>query len=80
MAGVMCGAIFFPTLADRFGRKVIHLSCLFSMIAIGVIIALAPNYITFVALRFFQGAVRPVSEPLCYKIFEYFYVDSKNWG
>ncbi|ELT94945.1 hypothetical protein CAPTEDRAFT_62237, partial [Capitella teleta] len=56
--GVMCGAVVFTALADRFGRKKVHLGCQYSMLVIGLIIAFAPNYITFVILRFLQGAVR----------------------
>jgi len=59
--GVMVGAIIFTSMADRLGRKPIHLTCQYSMFAVGLAIAFAPNYITFVVLRFVQGAVREVS-------------------
>jgi len=59
--GVMVGAIIFTPLADRFGRKPIHLVCQYSMIVLGVVVAFAPNYITFVVFRFFLGAVREVN-------------------
>jgi len=58
--GVMVGAIIFTTLADRLGRKPIHLTCQYSMFAVGLAIAFAPNYVIFVVLRFVQGAVREV--------------------
>jgi len=58
--GVMVGAIIFTSMADRLGRKPIHLACQYSMIALGIAIAFAPNYVTFVVLRFFLGAVREV--------------------
>jgi len=59
--GVMVGAIIFTSMADRLGRKPIHLTCQYSMFAVGLAIAFAPNYITFVVLRFVQGAVREVT-------------------
>ena len=58
--GVMVGAIIFTTMADRLGRKPIHLACQYSMLVIGLVLAFAPNYIAFVVLRFFLGAVREV--------------------
>jgi len=59
--GVMLGAIIFAWTADRLGRKPIHLACQFSMVIFGVAAAFAPNYITYVVLRFFLGAVREVN-------------------
>jgi len=58
--GVMVGAIIFTWMADRLGRKPVHLACQYSMFAIGLAIAFSPNYIMFVVLRFFLGAVREV--------------------
>jgi len=58
--GVMVGAIIFTSLADRLGRKAIHLGCQFSMVIFGVAVAFAPNYTTYAVLRFFLGAVREV--------------------
>jgi len=57
----MVGAIIFTSLADRLGRKPIHLACQYSMFAVGLVIAFAPNYVAFVVLRFIQGAVREVT-------------------
>ena len=59
--GVMVGAVVFTTLADKIGRKPVHLGCQWAMVVLGVGVALAPNYITFVTLRFFLGAVREVN-------------------
>ena len=61
--GVMVGAIIFTSMSDRLGRKPIHLACQYTMLVIGIVIAFAPNYITFVVLRFFLGAVREVRQP-----------------
>ena len=68
--GVMVGAIIFTSMADRLGRKPIHLTCQYSMFVVGLAIAFAPNYVTFVVLRFVQGAVREVSSTLklCWSI------------
>ena len=60
-SGVMVGAIIFTSMADRLGRKPIHLACQYSMFAVGLAIAFAPNYLTFIMLRFLQGAVREVN-------------------
>jgi len=59
--GVMFGAVIFTSLADRLGRKWIHLACQYSMIALGIVVAFAPNYVTFVIFRFFLGAAREVN-------------------
>ena len=59
--GVMVGAIIFTSMADRLGRKPIHLTCQYSMFAVGLVIFFSPNYVTFVVLRFIQGAVREVT-------------------
>jgi len=59
--GVMVGAIIFTSMADRLGRKPIHLACQYSMFAVGLAIFFAPNYVTFVVMRFIQGAVREVT-------------------
>jgi len=59
--GVLLGAIIFTWSADRFGRKLIHLGCQFTVVIFGVAVAFAPNYITYVVLRFFLGAVREVN-------------------
>ena len=58
--GVCVGAVLFTTLADHIGRKPVHLGCQFAMIPIGLIIAFAPNYTTFIVMRFVLGAVREV--------------------
>jgi len=57
----MFGAFIFTSMADRLGRKPIHLSCQYCVLVLSMVIVFAPNYITFVVLRFFLGAVREVS-------------------
>jgi len=59
--GVMVGAIIFTSMADRLGRKPIHLACQYAMVAFGIVVAFAPNYIVFVTFRFFLGAAREVN-------------------
>ena len=58
--GVMVGAIVFTILSDRIGRKPVILGCQYIMIGISLVIVFSPNYITFVVLRFVQGAFREV--------------------
>ena len=60
--GVMVGAVVFTSLADKIGRKPVHLGCQWAMVALGVGVALAPDYITFITIRFFLGAAREVSK------------------
>ena len=59
--GVMVGAVMFTSLADKIGRKPVHLGCQYGMIVVGLAIAFAPEYVTFVVLRFVLGALREVS-------------------
>lgn len=58
--GVMVGAVVFTTMADKIGRKPVHLGCQYAMVVVGLAIAFSPNYITFVILRFLLGAIREV--------------------
>ena len=58
----MVGAIVFTSLADKIGRKPVHLGCQYAMIVVGLAIAFAPEYITFVVLRFLLGALREVGD------------------
>ena len=66
--GVMMGAIVFTTLADKVGRKPVHLGCQYAMLGVGVAIAFAPSYSAFLAMRFLLGALREVSESWSYKV------------
>ena len=61
--GVMLGALSCTTLADKIGRKPIHLGCQWAMILIGVATAFSPNFIVFTVLRFLQGVAREVIQP-----------------
>ena len=58
----MVGAIIFTTMSDRLGRKPVHLACQYSMFVLGIILAYAPNYISFTVIRFFLGAAREVRQ------------------
>src|SRR6218665_3160058 len=60
--GVMVGAFVFTMLADRIGRKPVHILCQYAMLVLGLAIAYSGNYVTFVVLRFFQGAMREAGD------------------
>lgn len=53
--GQAIGAAIFTPLADKYGRKVIHVGCHIAMTAVGLIIAFSPNYTTFVILKLVTG-------------------------
>ncbi|XP_064653263.1 organic cation transporter protein-like [Lineus longissimus] len=58
VAGVLVGALLFTTMADRFGRKPVHFACQWAMIVIGTLCAVVPDFTSFAALKFFNGALR----------------------
>ncbi|XP_074651203.1 organic cation transporter protein-like isoform X2 [Tubulanus polymorphus] len=58
VAGVLLGALVFPALSDRVGRKPVHFGCQWAMVVVGTIIAVVPNFEAFAALKFFNGALR----------------------
>ena len=60
MFGMLVGSIFLPPFADRFGRKILHVSshCLLFATAVGI--AFIPSFTGFVVLRFFIGVFQEV--------------------
>ena len=59
--GVMVGALFFTSLADRIGRLPVHLSCQLAAAVIGVATIFVPSFTGFAIMRFIAGAIREVS-------------------
>lgn len=55
IAGQGVGALLFPSLADHFGRKPIHILSLFIMMLSALISSVAPNYWVYAPTRFFCG-------------------------
>ncbi|XP_041376422.1 solute carrier family 22 member 6-A-like [Gigantopelta aegis] len=55
MVGMFLGAFFLPALADRFGRKRLHVGANFLSLVVGVAMAFVPNFIGFAVLRVFIG-------------------------
>lgn len=60
--GVLFGGLVFGTLSDKFGRRPVLLFTQYSPCAIGLVIFLFQNYISFVILRFILGFILQVSE------------------
>ncbi|XP_041374656.1 organic cation transporter protein-like [Gigantopelta aegis] len=56
IGGQAFGTLTLPHLSDRYGRKLILILSTVALLLIGIGTALAPNYSTFAALRFFVGA------------------------
>ncbi|KAK7484479.1 hypothetical protein BaRGS_00024235 [Batillaria attramentaria] len=52
------GAILFPALSDRFGRKRIHIITHVLLMSGGFALGVAPNYLAFTVIKFFVGAVQ----------------------
>ena len=61
MVGQGVGAVMGSSLADRFGRKTIHLVCHVTLYLVGFGVAWAPNYTVLILLRFLTGALQQVS-------------------
>ncbi|XP_076443357.1 organic cation transporter protein-like [Babylonia areolata] len=55
MAGMFAGATVLSNLADRFGRKRAHVGCHVTLLALSLAMAFMPNYVSFVATKFFIG-------------------------
>ncbi|KAF3702479.1 Solute carrier family 22 member 6 Organic anion transporter 1 Renal organic anion transporter 1 [Channa argus] len=55
MFGLLVGALVFGTLADKYGRRIIILISLAIQAVFGVGAAFAPNFYTYLALRFMVG-------------------------
>ena len=59
--GLLVGSVAFTRLADKIGRKPVHLGCQWGTIILGAIMAFSPNYVIFTVLRFVIGTVRAVN-------------------
>ena len=59
--GVVIGALICPWFADKYGRRPVFLFSQWGMIVFGLLTAFAPDYYTFVAARFFCGALEQVT-------------------
>ncbi|XP_059151412.1 solute carrier family 22 member 6-A-like isoform X2 [Physella acuta] len=55
MIGQTVGAVFFTSLADRFGRKIVCMVCNALIIASGIGVAYSPNIFVLLVFRFFVG-------------------------
>ncbi|XP_068085603.1 organic cation transporter protein isoform X2 [Anabrus simplex] len=55
MAGVLLGATFFGALSDRYGRRPIFFVSLVLQVVTGTLVALSPEYISFLILRLVVG-------------------------
>ena len=61
MLGQGLGALLFTALSDRYGRKRINITTHALLMAGGVALAFAPDYVTFAIFKLFIGAVQQVS-------------------
>ncbi|KAK7116571.1 organic cation transporter protein-like [Littorina saxatilis] len=58
MVGQAVGAFLFTSLADRFGRKSVHIPCSLGILVVAVANGLAPNYLFFLFCRVATGAIQ----------------------
>lgn len=58
MVGQGLGAMLASSMADRFGRKTIHLSSHIALYLVGFGVAFAPNYTVLIILRLITGAIQ----------------------
>ncbi|KAK7116572.1 organic cation transporter protein-like [Littorina saxatilis] len=58
MVGQAVGAFLFTSLADRFGRKSVHVPCSLALLVVAVANGLAPNYVFFTFCRVATGALQ----------------------
>lgn len=63
MVGQGLGAMLASSMADRFGRKTIHLISHIALYLVGFGVAFAPNYTVLIILRFLTGAIQQVTTP-----------------
>ena len=55
VGGMMLGGIIFGSVSDRFGRRGVMLTCLYSQSLIGIGLYFVKEFWVFVGLRFVQG-------------------------
>ena len=67
--GLLVGSVAFTRLADKIGRKPVHLGCQWGTIILGVVIAFSPSYVIFTTLRFLIGTVGAVN--MHFEIFDF---------
>lgn len=56
MIGVMVGSMIFGALSDRFGRKPIFFLSLVIQLIGGILVAVSPEYISYVTFRLILGS------------------------
>lgn len=56
MVGVMLGSIIFGSLSDKYGRRPIFFLSLVIQLVGGILVAIAPEYISYVTLRLIVGS------------------------
>ncbi len=61
MAGGIFGALFITPLSDKFGRKWTFILCCWAVAILGTLSSIAPNYTSFLILRFLVGVAVSVS-------------------
>ena len=54
------GAIIFPSISDRYGRKPVLTFSIFACTVLSIPAGFAPNYVIYIILRFAFGAVQQV--------------------
>ena len=59
--GSLIGSVVFALLADKYGRKPVHLLSQYVLIAVGVGCAFSSNLTIFAVFRFIMGGLREVS-------------------
>lgn len=55
------GAAVFTPIADKYGRKIIHVVCHLALIAVGFGMAYAPNYTVFIIMKLLVGILVEVT-------------------
>lgn len=56
MVGVMLGSMIFGSLSDRFGRRPIFFLSLVIQLVGGILVAVSPEYISYVVFRLIVGS------------------------
>ena len=55
MFGYLFGGLFFGAMSDKCGRKPAFLVANAVLVSAGVVCGLAPNYLTFLVMRYYQN-------------------------